>query len=298
MTGTTDKAQHLFAIVPIDAARDHRLTAAQYRVLIGLLTFRAKNTDTVWPSRAALAERTGYTITTISKYTRQLESLGWLTKDGAGGRGKSTCYRITVPDLDGYETVSTPDTVSEEKTVSNPDTVSPVNGSQPGNGSRVGNGSLPGHPNSSLPGHRFGLNGSRVGHPEQTIKTKQTKEQTKSNTRARNTITLEGLPKEIDTETAKEFIAHRKQLKKPLTQGAFDRAMKEAIKAANLIGISPNQAITETIDAGWQGIRAEWLLNRLGKTQRPAHHGIKTIDETHSEASAQAERVRQLIGGN
>jgi hypothetical protein len=48
--------QGQFALVPIEVVMDRRLTLEQTRVLIALFSFRAKNTDTVWPSRAAIAE--------------------------------------------------------------------------------------------------------------------------------------------------------------------------------------------------------------------------------------------------
>ena len=139
--------QHIFAIAPLEMARDHRLTAAQYRILLALLSFRNREGNLVWPSRERLAELTGYTVNTISKYTRQLEGIGWLEKDGKGGRSMAVRYRITVPDLDldegetvteqvtvsrlshpvdnrgtYQETLSNPETVSNQETVSNPDT--------------------------------------------------------------------------------------------------------------------------------------------------------------------------------
>lgn len=108
-----------FAIVPIDAARDHRLTAMQYRVLIAILSFRNRNSDTCYPSREKLAQRTGYSIANISKVTGALVNLGWLEKDGKGGRSSTTIYRVKVP-----ETVADQATVSADETVSGLETVS------------------------------------------------------------------------------------------------------------------------------------------------------------------------------
>lgn len=99
----------LFSIVPIDVCADDRLTKMQLRVLIALLSFRNKNTDTCFPKRKALSERCGYTEQTISKITKQLVYLGWLQKEGLGGYSSPCTYRVTVPDL---ETVSKVETVS------------------------------------------------------------------------------------------------------------------------------------------------------------------------------------------
>src|SRR5690606_1259398 len=92
----------------------------QLRLLIALLSFRAKNSDTIWPKRETLSKRCGYSINTISKITGQLVDLGWLIKTGSGGRSSPSSYKITVPDLD---TVSPEETVAEVDTVSNSETV-------------------------------------------------------------------------------------------------------------------------------------------------------------------------------
>ena len=111
--------QPVFSIVPIEIAQDRRLTLWHVRVLIALLSFRRKNTDTVWPSREQIAERAGMHTANVSKTTSELVSLGWLVKVGDGGRSKSSEYRITVP-----ETVAEPASVSAAETVAAPARVS------------------------------------------------------------------------------------------------------------------------------------------------------------------------------
>jgi hypothetical protein len=90
-------------------------------------------------------------------------------------------------------------------------------------------------------------------------------------------ISLIDLPEDISSDVAIEFIEHRKLIKKPLTQRAFDRAMKIAVDVKDHRGLqrlkyTPNMCITETIDAGWQGINLEYLYNRAsgGGYQKPA----------------------------
>jgi len=77
-------------------------------------------------------------------------------------------------------------------------------------------------------------------------------------------IDLSGLDMEISEDIAKEFIEHREINKKKLTQGAFNRAMKTALKAFQ-IGMTPDELIEFTIDKGWQGINLEWAKNALMK---------------------------------
>ena len=92
-------SQDIFAITPIEVIQDQRLTKRQIKVLIALLSFRGKNTNTVWPSREKLSQRCNLPVTRISQTTSELVDLGWLTKDGKGGFSKSTRYQITVPNL-------------------------------------------------------------------------------------------------------------------------------------------------------------------------------------------------------
>ena len=91
---------------------DNRLSKNQYKVLIALLSFRAKNTEVVWPSREMLSTRCGLPVTRISTITTQLCALGWLQKDGKGGFSKSTRYTVTVP-----TTITEPVTVTDSVTV-------------------------------------------------------------------------------------------------------------------------------------------------------------------------------------
>jgi len=103
----------------------------QLRMLICLLSFRAKNTDTVWPSRDELSERSGYSPSVCSRVTTQLVELGWLEKHQRG-RKRSAVYKVTVPDLD---------TVSDGKSVTTPVTgTGNVNSDQFGNSDQIGNG--------------------------------------------------------------------------------------------------------------------------------------------------------------
>lgn len=78
-------------------------------------------------------------------------------------------------------------------------------------------------------------------------------------------LDLSNLPDGISVDTAQAFIDHRKVLKKPLTQRALNLSLAEAVKASQAIpDMTPDQAIDEAILAGWQGVKAQWLVNRIG----------------------------------
>jgi hypothetical protein len=108
--------QALFTIVPNDIWLDPRLSKTDLRVLGAILSFRAKNTNIVWPSRAKIGERTGLPETKISVATGRLVRLGWLEKEGKGGFSKATRYLVKVPEL-GSTTVPESVTVTDSVTV-------------------------------------------------------------------------------------------------------------------------------------------------------------------------------------
>lgn len=111
------------ALVPVEAYRDHRLTLIQLRVLIAMYSFyNPRNGNLVWPKRATLANRCGYSEKTISTATTGLVKLGWLQKDGKGGFSKAVVYTITVPESETVVTVPSSGTV-DATTVPDPGTI-------------------------------------------------------------------------------------------------------------------------------------------------------------------------------
>jgi len=66
----------------------------------------------------------------------------------------------------------------------------------------------------------------------------------------------------VSEEIAQEYIDFRISVKKPLTQGAFNRALNEAVKCESL-GLTANEAILMTIDKGWHGVTPEYIAKEL-----------------------------------
>lgn len=100
-----------FSVIPNAVWGDRRLTFEQMRVLCGLYSFCGSE-RTCWPSRQAIAERTGVHPANVSTATTALERLGWLTKSGNGGKSRATRYLLHVPD-----TVAEQATVAQSATV-------------------------------------------------------------------------------------------------------------------------------------------------------------------------------------
>lgn len=249
----TLRVTDIFAIIPVEICRDHRLTLQQMRVLCTLLTFRAKNTDIVWPSRQQLADRCGMLPHKISEATTGLERLGWLTKVGKGGFSKSTRYSISVPDLSGT-------TVPEQGTV-------PESGTRP-------------VPDS----------GTRKELTNRTDKD--------ISTRARETFDLSCLPSDLSPAVWQDFVKHRRGKKSPInTQTVVNSIAKELLKA-KAAGWPPDKALEEAMAAGWTGVKAEWLQNRVsGGINAKNQHDNRSRAQRHSDkldeiARASFERER------
>ncbi len=104
-----------FSILPIEVLKDRRLSARDLRVLFALYAFSNRE-GCCWPSRGLLSVLTGLPAQRISTVTTRLESLGWLNKEGNGGRSRACRYRLKVPDT-VTETVTVTDSVTVTKPV-------------------------------------------------------------------------------------------------------------------------------------------------------------------------------------
>lgn len=114
-----------FAMVPLGFISDQRVNFRPFKVFTAICSFRKSADDfCVEVGRDEIASRCGFNASTVSTATTELQRLGWLVKEGAGGRavgggGLKTTYTITIP-----ETVPDSETVTESETVAEITTVS------------------------------------------------------------------------------------------------------------------------------------------------------------------------------
>jgi len=95
----------------------------------------------------------------------------------------------------------------------------------------------------------------------------------------------------VSDARAKEFIDHRINKKSPLTQGAFERAMKNAA-ICQKFGITADEAIEIVIDAGWAGMRVAWVENELKRRENGQGQGFSQQPQTRSgRADAQFRQI-------
>lgn len=105
-------------------------------------------------------------------------------------------------------------------------------------------------------------------------------------------LDLSNLPDDVTAEAVQGFIEHRKALKKPLTQRALVLNVNEALRAAERIpDLTADQALDETVLAGWQGVKADWLARRLGSQQRPGS-GMNQAERLHA---ANQQAIREAV---
>ncbi|MBS0357542.1 MAG: helix-turn-helix domain-containing protein [Proteobacteria bacterium] len=97
--GERSAVGEIFSIVPLEVWADKRLTLKQIRVLGVLFSFQNDGSRVVCPSRAQIAERCGMSVCHVSTATTGLEQLGWLRKEGNGGRCESATYTLMAPHL-------------------------------------------------------------------------------------------------------------------------------------------------------------------------------------------------------
>ena len=214
-----------FAVVPLEVVQDRRLTLEQTRVLVALFSFRNKVTNTVWPSRAAIAERTGMHPSNISSATTALVNLGWLVKEGNGGHSKATRYTLCVPDLVKPETVAHSATVADSATVARSATQT------------VADSATPPLADSAT-------------RKEQSIEQKNT---------ARARLPALAKPDGVSQQTWSDWLQLRKTLKAAVTQTAIDGIAREAA----LAGYTLEQALVTCCANGWRGFKAAWVAPKM-----------------------------------
>lgn len=228
-----------FSIVPLEVVLDKRLTLEQTRVLIALFSFRNKVTNTVWPSRAAIAERTGMHPSNISAATTALVALGWLQKVGLGGHSKATRYTLCAPDLVKATTVAQQATVAESATVAQ--SATPTVAQQ-----------------------------ATTPLADQATRKEQSIELSKEQKVKR--VTAPSRPPEVAEQTWADWLQLRKVKRAPVTETVVAAAIREADKAQ----LTLEAFLQIWCMRGSQGMQADWIkpaeLQQFRSTSSPNTH--------------------------
>ncbi len=68
-------------------------------------------------------------------------------------------------------------------------------------------------------------------------------------------------PDGVSAPVWRDFVLHRRGKRAPLTDTAVKQLTRELVRAAGL-GWMPDDALAETMAAGWTSLKADWLANR------------------------------------
>lgn len=236
-----------FSVVPLEVVLDKRLTLEQTRVLVALFSFRNKVTNTVWPSRAAISERTGMHPSNISSATTALVALGWLLKEGAGGHSKATRYTLCVPELDQPKTVAQQATVADQATVAQSAT-------------------------KTVAQQATQTVADQATRKEQSIE--QSIEQ------KRKRVTAPAQPGEVTDQTWADWLQLRKAKRAPVTETVVAAAIREADKA----GLTLEAFLQIWCMRGSQGLQADWI--KPAELQQIRSSGRKAVPNKYAGAGA------------
>jgi len=80
----------------------------------------------------------------------------------------------------------------------------------------------------------------------------------------------------VSDEAAQELVEWRAMKKEPLTQRAFDRAMKVCLRCNIELGIPSDEAISLSIDKGWRGVVFEYIKAELERRGEAGSRQLQT----------------------
>jgi len=79
----------------------------------------------------------------------------------------------------------------------------------------------------------------------------------------------------IEKEAAESFIEHRINIKKPLTQRAFNQAIKSAIECESKGLCTATEALDIAVQEGWKGIKPHWVAEQIKRCQPDVQIGTR-----------------------
>lgn len=249
---------YIFTIMPIEAFMDARLSKTELRVLGAILSFRNKDTNLCWPSREQISERCRIPLCKISTATTSLVNLGWLKKQGNGGKSSHCKYALCVPDLTSQavtdlvtvtDSVTVTDIVTQTVTELVTHTVTDL---------------VTDTVTDSVRGNKQTIEQTIEQTNKEKINKKEKSSRYPNNVIPKNrktdwvnpnsSITK---PSDVPDQIWIDFLILRKHKKAPVTETALQGIRREANKA----GITLADALVMCCQGGWQGFKAHWVTN-------------------------------------
>jgi biotin operon repressor len=262
--------------VSIDATRwawQQRVGRSTEKLVLLSLADRANEKHECYPSIERLALDTGCNRKTVMDAIRRLEDQGLIEAAKSWGRG--TRYQLVgVADRHGNQYQKRDQSQDRDQ-------------SQKRDGTSTKNGTGP------VP---------KTGHEPINNLSLTRKESARA--KKRDALDWSRVPESARGEPLDDWTEHRKRLKAPIqTQRGINTLANELARCEQM-GIPADEAISEAIDAGWRGLKAEWVANRRSGHEtgtRTGGNGRATFDDKIRrlrETAQEGEPGLDSAGGN
>jgi hypothetical protein len=222
-----------------------------------------------WPSYRFLAQRTGQDFKTVEAGIYRLRQAGYISDTGQrkGDTGKVVVYRLNTPE----------NGVVKQET-------DQVNGASGDTGNAPENGAIGTNGNDPEFLSNPPKNGEQSPQKRRAIPPKTgsgiRKKQEGTSKESGIDAACAALP-EVPRNLMADWLKVRKDKRAgPVTETVASGLRREAAK----VGLSPEQAVRFSCEAGWQGFNAEHYLTRIGRNKQ-------------TRTDKQSETVRALTGG-
>lgn len=83
--------------------------------------------------------------------------------------------------------------------------------------------------------------------------------------KATTKLDLSILPADLSPDIWQDFLTHRKAMRKPVSTQTVLKSLVDEFGEGRAMGLTPDIMLTEAMKAGWVGVKAEWVRNRLNK---------------------------------
>ena len=227
-------------------------TKSALKLLLLALADYANENSYVWPSLAALEEKTCQDRKTIIASLKKLEDDGFLVDTGkrTGQTGQIKVYQLDM-----------------SKSTEN----GAIKECRKRNSSK--NGTVPDFPSNStvFPMKEYQISAERVPKTEPVTIKGTIKEPIRNQYNAREDLRTRG----VDSQVIDDWCDLRKTKRAKVTKTAVDGIAREAKQAGMLL----NDALKMCCENGWQGFRASWIAQKQG-------HGKETVAERNSRIKA------------
>ena len=273
-------------MVPVSAIlADNRLTLNALRVLLALYQFADKDGG-CYPTRTALAQMCKLPERKINAATAKLVELGWLRKDGNGGRGKATRYTITPP-----ETLPKTGTLSNANPAQNGHPLPPktlpktdkVSGETlPKTGTLLEPETLPVSVQKPCPKRAGAIehtNNIPVPAPDKLEREARATRapaqepafelQSKPQRKPAKRVSI-ACPPEVEPDDWQELLAICKAKRKPMTA----RVWAGMVAAAEHDGMTPQEMVELCIKKGWARYETGWKANEERKQNGSGYKSV------------------------